>query len=662
MLKACLHVIVAACALGTLGRAQDASTKLYDSIRANDLRGLQALLDQGVSANTPDGREITPLMWAAEIGSVDAMRTLIAAGADVNAQNNFGATALMWSVSDAVKVRLLLDHGADVNKVANSGRTALILAAFTNPSAEVVRMLLAKGAKVDVIDRRQFTPAYAATFGNDTATIRMLVEAGAELNTADDFIGFTPLLNAAANGNLEAVKLLLAKGAKVNAASKRENLPQVKVGTVAFGGFTPLMTAAPYAKPEVVKALLDAGAEVNVADYRGFTPLMLAVATDRQNPETVRMLLAHGASAAPKTLAGETALDWARKIGMNSAIQSLGDSKPAAIAKPVATGQGTVDIRTAVQRSVPLLEKSSTQFFTKAACFACHEQLAADIAVTAARAKGIPVDEQAAKERRLQIIGTINSPGPSMTEGSLPMGGADNNLYAAESLVRTGYAPDRTTDLLAAFLAAHQQADGSWRLGGYSRSPMQDSNFSRTAMGLRALKAYATPGRAAEMQQRIERAREWLLNAEPVILEDRDMQLVGVAAAGSDATTLARLAQPILARQRPDGGWSQRDEFASSDAYATGMTLWALAEAGILHPDQAVYRKGVQFLMSTQSPDGSWHVRSRATKFQPYFQSGFPYDHDQWISTMATGWATNALALAIDAAPRLNASSRTPRN
>jgi hypothetical protein len=41
-------------------------------------------------------------------------------------------------------------------------------------------------------------------------------------------------------------------------------------------------------------------------------------------------------------------------------------------------------------------------------------------------------------------------------------------------------------------------------------------------------------------------------------------------------------------------------------------------------------------------------VRSRAPKFQPFFESGFPYGHDQWISQMATGWAAAALTLAID--------------
>ena len=151
--------------------------RFYSAIRENKLTELRALLDQkGIKGadDAADNRGITPLMYAAEIGSVDAMRLLLDRGADVNAQNAFGSTALMWSVSDAAKVRLLLDHGAQVNTAAKSGRTALIIAAFTNPSAEVVRLLLAKGAKVDVLDVRHVTPMNAATFGNDTATVRLL--------------------------------------------------------------------------------------------------------------------------------------------------------------------------------------------------------------------------------------------------------------------------------------------------------------------------------------------------------------------------------------------------------------------------------------------------------------------------------------------------------
>ena len=627
--------------------------KFYSAIRENNLTQLKALLHQDEkarkgNANVADDRGITPLMYAAEIGSPDAMRLLIDGGADVNAQNAFGSTALMWSVSDPAKVRLLLDHGAQVNAVARTGRTALIVAAFTNPSAEVVKLLLAKGATTGVMDRMHVTPLNAATFGNDTATVRLLLEAGVDIETPDTFIGLNPLMNAAGNRNVEAVKLLLAKGAGVNAVSKTEGLPKIQTGTVEFGGWTPLLMASAFGPPEAVNVLLNAGARIDSQDYRGFTPLMLAVGTDRYDRRTVNMLLAHGADLRPTNHAGETALDWASKLGDPEVIHALGGN-PKDLDKAVPLPGELPDIstatRTAIIRSVQLLERTGDQFFKKAGCFACHEQPPALFAAAAARAKGITAYEntekadQAFHERVLQITSTINA---SQLEGAAALGGADNNLYSAEALVRAGYPANRITDFLAANLAASQGGDGGWHLPGYSRSPLQDSDFSRTAMAMRTLKTYGTPGRSAEMKQRLERGKQFLLRAEPVILEDMDMRLAGVAAAGASAAELRKLAEPIIGMQRPDGGWAQRQGFPS-DAYATGMTLWALDEAGVMHPDA----RGVKFLLGTQSADGSWHVVSRATKFQQYFESGFPYGHDQWISTMATGWAANALALSL---------------
>jgi hypothetical protein len=59
-------------------------------------------------------------------------------------------------------------------------------------------------------------------------------------------------------------------------------------------------------------------------------------------------------------------------------------------------------------------------------------------------------------------------------------------------------------------------------------------------------------------------------------------------------------------------------------------------------------KRGSAFLVGTQREDGSWYVRSRAMKIQPYFESGFPYGHDQWISHAATAWATMGLAAAAE--------------
>jgi hypothetical protein len=84
------------------------------------------------------------------------------------------------------------------------------------------------------------------------------------------------------------------------------------------------------------------------------------------------------------------------------------------------------------------------------------------------------------------------------------------------------------------------------------------------------------------------------------------------------------------------------------------QSSWALHEAGMLASHEA-YGRGVQYLARTQQKDGSWHVSSRAPNFQPYFQSGFPYDDDQWISSAATAWAGIGMAYAIPATNIANA-------
>src|SRR5262249_25497437 len=107
------------------------------------------------------------------------------------------------------------------------------------------------------------------------------------------------------------------------------------------------------------------------------------------------------------------------------------------------------------------------------------------------------------------------------------------------------------------------------------------------------------------------------------------------------------LARTLIGAQRADGGWSPNPDLPS-DAYATGETLWALKEAGALKPSDPAYQKGIRYLLGTQWEDGSWHVLRRSPKFQPYFQSGFPFEHDQWISSAATSWAIRALAPAVE--------------
>src|SRR6266852_5840779 len=111
------------------------------------------------------------------------------------------------------------------------------------------------------------------------------------------------------------------------------------------------------------------------------------------------------------------------------------------------------------------------------------------------------------------------------------------------------------------------------------------------------------------------------------------MKLAGLYWAGADRKLIDRLVNEITALQQPDGGWAQTKDLPT-DAFATGQTLAVLHEVGI-PASNAAYQRGAAYLLKTQAPDGSWLVKSRAAKFQPYFQSGFPYDHDQWISMSA---------------------------
>jgi len=94
-----------------------------------------------------------------------------------------------------------------------------------------------------------------------------------------------------------------------------------------------------------------------------------------------------------------------------------------------------------------------------------------------------------------------------------------------------------------------------------------------------------------------------------------------------------------------------------SDAYATGQALYAL-NASAMPASHAVYQNGIGYLRNTQAADGSWHVKTRSIWIQPYFESGFPYGHDQWISAAGTTWAAMALSMAVDP-PRLSRNVTT---
>ena len=180
-----------------------------------------------------------------------------------------------------------------------------------------------------------------------------------------------------------------------------------------------------------------------------------------------------------------------------------------------------------------------------------------------------------------------------------------------------------------------------------TRPPLNFDDFAPTAYLIRALRSYGRPENDADTRMSIERARKWLLGAKASRTQEHAFRVLGLAWASADRRSLDAATRALQSVQRADGGFSQLPTIPS-DAYATGLALFALHEAG-MPPEHRVYQSGLKFLLTTQAADGTWHVKSRSLEFQPYFESGYPYKHDQWISSAGSAYAVLAIAAGVPA-------------
>lgn len=618
---------------------------IFDAIRQDDLPRIEAL-----AANAPMREQrgpggVTPLLDAVAFGSPEAVAALLRAGADANAQTDLGATPLIWAAGDPVKTRLLLGADADVRARSRAGNTPLLVAAARDGGAATVLLLLDRGADPNEADENGVTPLLAGARSGDRQTVEHLLARQCDPNRADK-AGMTALQYAAGHGDLAMVRLLLDRGARVNDANVFGG--KVKHGDVALKGLTPLMLAAPAADPAVIEALLDAGAAVNAADSRGMTPLMLAVSGETQDRRTVKLLLSRGAEVNAVSAAGETALDWAVRFGdpeVLSLLRQAGAERraqerpaPKAIERPR-------EVRLAAERAMEAVQSSTAEFFRQSGCVGCHHQNLAMIAASEARAAGLRIDDRLAADAAQQVIAQWNMFSPGLLERMDAPGTPDTPTYSLFGMALEGVPHNPGTDALVANIAAQQHQDGSWRLTGFARAPLEEGHFARTAMAVRALGEYAPAGRRAEMTERTQRAQAWLLANKPRSTDDHAWRLLGLYWTQAPEQQIRRAAKKLLAMQQADGGWAA-NPYLPSDPLSTATTMWALHTAGVTAADEAHYRRGVDFLRGSQQADGSWFVESRAPKFQPYFESGFAHGPNQWISIAATSWATAALAPA----------------
>ena len=572
----------------------------------------------------------TALHHAAGYGPVANVELLINKDADVNAKNGRRSTPLHWAIHDEAKVRLLLSKGAEINAKQAQGRTPLFLAAMLGDGVPTMRLLFARGADPNLASANGQTPLMMAAARGNVEGMRLLIERGAQVN-ARDGAGETALMFACTSGSADAVRLLIERGADVKVKSKRN---ETALGFAATSGVQ-----------ASVELLLAKGADVNIRNFRGYSPLMFAASSDTMPAGIIKLLLDKGADASFTGDYDEPASALAAKRGNTEAARLLGAQPPSsaesATTKVIPASVSDRPITGAVRNSLALLAKQSDTFIRTAGCNSCHSQSLPSAVVGLARDYGLT-----SMKRFPQLPATMTPPAEQLMDFVIVSPSIAWELFDAGM----NHEPRTVvTDAIVRYLMASQTAEGGWQISESRRPPMNSGKIQTAALAIYAMKNYAPEAEKLSCEKAIARSVGWLEKATPVTNQDHAFRLLGLAWGGASAPAIREEAKSLAALQRADGGWSQLPAMAS-DAYATGEALFAFGSGVRMNVSDPVFRKGVDYLVSTQASDGSWHIKSRSIWLQPYLESGFPYGRDQFISTAGTAWATLALALAAEPA------------
>jgi len=297
--------------MSRLAPGESGWTELMEAAVKGDLARVRDLLAQGADVNARDRAGLTALMAAANAAVAQA---LIVKGADVNARGQNGMTALTyalgWNRIDVAQV--LIAKGADPNTKGPGGSPVLRDAAASG-QASIVRALLEKGADPNAKDDLGMTALLHAAEHRYSAVVEALLDKGADPNAKDRY-GQPPLLLAAERGDEAGVRALLRKGADRNAITGFSDMG----GTHAD---TALKRAAAKGSTGVVRALLDNGADIDGKGASGDTALMIAAKAGQE--AVVRLLVDKGADIDKRNQAGKSALGIAEASGRTAIVQIL---------------------------------------------------------------------------------------------------------------------------------------------------------------------------------------------------------------------------------------------------------------------------------------------------------------------------------------------------
>ena len=192
VLRNILGVIALPLLLG--GSTSSPDTPVADAAQRRDITAVRQLLRQGADVNAAQGDGMTALHWAVQHGDIELGNTIIYAGGDVHAGTRIGRYTPLHMAArsgDVGFVTLLLEANADPNGMTtNSGVTSLHLAAASG----------------------------------DPGVLTELIQAGATIDAKESSWGQTPLIFAAANNRIEAIRVLLSSGADPSITSGAVNV------------------------------------------------------------------------------------------------------------------------------------------------------------------------------------------------------------------------------------------------------------------------------------------------------------------------------------------------------------------------------------------------------------------------------------------------------
>jgi ankyrin repeat protein len=341
--RRCLGLAAALAVSSALLQAQTSRSPVADAAMAKDLATVRQLLKGGADANAAQGDGMTALHWAALNGEAGLAEMLVVAGANTRATTRIGGfTPLHLATQNgrAAVVAPLLKGGAPVNARTSTGTTPLMLAAASG-NADVVTALADAGAELNLVEAAHGQSAlmFAASLGR-TEAAKALIAKGADTNLTSavvDLSGVTApedvLQEALRKEQNERTAAAKNEGMPMPAApAAPAATPASRASEVAglsrpfkyneligkHGGLTALHFAARQGAADTVRVLVEGGADLNqrTAGDRT-TPMVIAAVNGHY--DLVLYLLEKGADPTLMTDAGMTPLyavlnvEWAPK-------------------------------------------------------------------------------------------------------------------------------------------------------------------------------------------------------------------------------------------------------------------------------------------------------------------------------------------------------------